>query len=202
MSQAFDDILRERMSVRSFTDAPVDPAVVRHAIEMAGWAPSPHGTQPWRFAGLESQDSRTALAEAMAADWKRQLSLDGDPPAEIARRAANSRERLTTAPIVVVLSLDLSRSHLYPDTARQDAERLMAVQSLGAAAQNFLLSVHEQGLAAGWMCAPLFAPEVVRTAIGLPEHLIPHALFPVGHMKQPPKRRPRLLADDLIAAWL
>ena len=38
----------------------------------------------------------------------------------------------------------------------------MAIQSLGAAVQNFLLQIHASGYDAGWMCAPLFA----RTSCG------------------------------------
>lgn len=201
MIDQFSETLRGRASVRSFSPEPIDPEIVRRAIDLAGWAPSPHGTQPWRFAVVESQAERQRLATAMAVSWEQQLALDGDDPAIIAHRSRRSQERLTTAPVVVVLCLDLSRAHTYPDRARSEAEELMAIQSLGAAAQNFLLAIHAQGLAAGWMCAPLFCPDLVRETLDLPDHLVPHAMFPVGQMDQPPKRRPRVPVDDLIAAW-
>lgn len=200
-SQHFPDLVRERSSVRAFETTPIDPGLVRQAIELAGWAPSPHGSQPWRFAVVAAQEARTRLSQAMAKSWREQLALDGDDADVIQRRVRRSQERLERAPVVVVMCLDLSRGQLYPDELRQRAEYLMAVQSLGAAAQNFLLAVHAQGLDAGWMCAPLFCPDVVRDVLGLSENLVPHAIFPIGRAAALPKRRPRLPVDDLIAAW-
>ncbi|MGC4190110.1 MAG: nitroreductase family protein [Thermomicrobiales bacterium] len=193
--------IRERSSVRSFRSDPIPLDLVRQAIEAAGWAPSPHGTQPWRFAVIVSQSSRERLSSAMAEVWRAQLRLDGAPETVVEHRLARSRERLETAPVVVVLCLYLGDAHAYPDADRQDAEVTMAIQSLGAAAQNFLLALHALGLDAGWMCAPLFNPDTVRTALRLDESLIPHAMFPVGIMDNPPKRRPRRPVDTLIALW-
>lgn len=194
-------VIRERSSVRSFRSDPIPLDAVRMAIDAAGWAPSPHGTQPWRFAVIVSQQSRERLSEAMAEVWRAQLRLDGTPEAMVEHRLARSRERLETAPVVVVLCLHLGDAQEYPDAERRTAEELMAVQSLGAAAQNFLLALHAQGLDAGWMCAPLFNPETVRATLGLARTLTPHAMFPVGFMDAPPKRRPRRPVDELIALW-
>ncbi len=200
-SQLIDDVIPGRSSIRAFRNDPVDTTIVQHAIEMAGWAPSPHGTQPWRFVVIESLAARETLARDMAVTWERQLSQDGDDRAEIIRRTRRSQDRLITAPVVVVLCLDLSRAQDYPDSERNHAEYLMAVQSLGAAAQTFLLAIHAGGLDAGWMCAPLFIPAIVRESLDLEDHLVPHAMFPVGRMVSPSRRRPRVQIDELIAGW-
>ena len=63
--------------MRAFERSPVPRSIVEQAIRAAGWAPSPHGRQPWRFVVIESLVRRTKLADAMAADWQRQLELDG-----------------------------------------------------------------------------------------------------------------------------
>ncbi len=195
------DAIAGRSSVRAFLPEAVPGELIRTAIEAAGWAPSPHGTQPWRFVVIESVTARYLLAQEMASTWRAQLRMDGDDPGTVERRLSRSQERLESAPVVVILALYLEHAADYPDTPRQTAEELMAVQSLGAAAQNFLLALHAQGLDAGWMCAPLFCPDVVRETLGLPQELIPHAMFPVGKMAAPPKRRPRLPVDELITAW-
>jgi coenzyme F420-0:L-glutamate ligase/coenzyme F420-1:gamma-L-glutamate ligase len=77
----------------------------------------------------------------------------------------------------------------------------MAIQSLGAAVQNFMLTVYAAGLDTGWMCAPLFCPEIVRDSLGLSHSLIPQALLPVGYAAKDPVRRPRLPVDELIVDW-
>jgi coenzyme F420-0:L-glutamate ligase/coenzyme F420-1:gamma-L-glutamate ligase len=194
-------ITRGRRSVRSFRPGPVPREAVVRAVAAAGWAPSPHGTQPWRFVVLESRERRAELADALSATWRSQLSLDSQDPAEIERRVRNSRDRLVTPPLLVLLCRYLPDTHVYPDPERRAAEQTMATQSLGAAAQNFLLSLYADGLDAGWMCAPLFAPDVIVATLGLDPALEPHAFFPVGYAARDPSRRPRRPTEDLIARW-
>jgi PPOX class probable F420-dependent enzyme len=194
-------IIQGRRSVRAFRPDPVSSESVKRAIAAAGWAPSPHGRQPWRFAVVEAASRRLALADAMAHSWQEQLELDGQAPEIVQHRLSRSRERLLTAPILIVVCLYLDDLDTYPDTDRQAAETTMAIQSLGAAVQNLLLTVYADGLDAGWMCAPLFCPEVVRETLALDERLIPHALIPIGHAAKDPVRRPRMPLDDLIISW-
>ena len=192
------EVIRDRSTVRSFQKTGIDRGLVIEAIEAAGWAPSPHGTQPWRFVIVEDTDDRFRLAASMGAAWREQLRLDATDEEIIEMRVRRSQERLERAPVVVVLCLYLGDAQQYPDIGRQRSEELMAIQSLGAAAQNFLLALHVLGLDSGWMCAPLFCPEVVRYQLGLGPEFEPHAMFPVGRMATPPRRRPRKPVADLI----
>ena len=197
----FAALVRGRRSVRSFSSQSVPRAAIEQAIAAAGWAPSPHGRQPWRFAVVEAAARREALARAMAATWEEQLLLDGQPAEVVARRLARSQERLHAAPILVVPCLYLADLDVYPDADRQQSEETMAIQSLGAAIQNFLLAIYAAGLEAGWMCAPLFCPDLVREQLGLADALIPHAMIPVGYAAHEPVRRERLPLASLIATW-
>lgn len=194
-------IVQGRRSVRAFATRPVDPELIRQAIAMAGWAPSPHGRQPWRFAVVERPDRKLALADAMAATWQAQLELDGQEAEIVQIRLAKSRERILTAPVLIVPCLYLADLDVYPDADRQAAETTMAIQSIGAAIQNLLLALYAAGLDGGWMCAPLFCPDVVRDTLGLDAALIPHALIPVGYAAKDPVRRDRLPLDRLIVSW-
>lgn len=200
-SQALEDVIPGRRSVRAFTPGPVPRDLIERAIEAAGWAPSPHGRQPWRFLILESVERRALLAEAMAASWREQLELDGQPSEVVEVRLAKSRERMLNASLLILPCLYLEDLDVYPDAGRQGAERIMAIQSIGAAIQNLLLSLYASGLDAGWMCAPLFCPELVRETLGLDAALIPHAMIPIGYAAKEPVRRPRRSVDELIVGW-
>jgi coenzyme F420-0:L-glutamate ligase/coenzyme F420-1:gamma-L-glutamate ligase len=200
-SPQLDTVIRGRRSVRAFTSDPVPRHIIELAVEAAGWAPSPHGRQPWRFVVLESAERKLKLTEAMAATWQAQLELDGQDAVIVETRLRKSRERLLTAPVLLIACLYLEDLDDYPDPMRQEAEATMAVQSIGAAIQNLLLSVYASGYDAGWMCAPLFCPEVVADALDLDAVLIPHALVPIGRAAKDPTRRPRLPTAELIAAW-
>ena len=194
-------LVRGRRSVRAFDTRPVAREIIAEAIAAAGWAPSPHGRQPWRFAVVEAQERREALADAMAETWRSQLRLDGQDAAVVEARLEKSKERLQRAPVLIVPCLYLEGLDVYPDADRQQAEEMMAVQSFGAAVQNLLLSLYAAGVDGGWMCAPLFCPDVVRDALGLDASLTPHALIAVGYAASDPVRRPRLPLDQLIVDW-
>lgn len=194
----FDALIRGRRSVRRLRPDPVPRELVMQVIEAGAWAPSPHGTQPWRFAILTSQQEKERLADAMADAWAENLAMDGQAPEIIAKRLAGSRRRLLEAPVLIIVSLYLGDLDRYPDAERQAAETTMAIQSLGAAVQNMLLTAYWLGLDAGWMCAPLFCPDVTRATLGLPDDVIPHALLPLGYVAADPKRRPRRPLADLI----
>jgi F420 biosynthesis protein FbiB-like protein len=167
-------------------------------LEAARWAPSPHGRQPWRFVVLREPTSNIRLAEAMGEEWQRQLAMDGQDQARVEERLRISRMRIRTAPVLIIPCLYLQEMDHYPDLERQRAEEIMAIQSLGCAVQNMLLTAYELGLDAGWMCAPLFCPEIVQAALDLEQTLIPHALIPVGYAAADPNRRPHKPIEELV----
>ena len=116
--------------------------------------PLPHGRQPWRFAVLTKEATKERLARAMGEEWRANLEMDGQSVEIVEKRLEGSRRRLLDAPVLVLICLYLEDLDAYPDAERQRGETTMAVQSLGAAAQNVLLTAYESGLDAGWMCAP------------------------------------------------
>lgn len=197
----FLPLARGRRSVRQYTSDPVPRPLIEQVLEAARWAPSPHGSQPWRFVVLTRDAAKERLAEAMGAAWQRNLEMDGQPASIVAVRLAKSRERILRAPALVMPCLNLTGLDHYPDPVRQGAETTMAIQSLGAAVQNMLLAAYAAGLDGGWMCAPLFCPEVVRDALALDAALIPHALITLGYAAQDPVRRARRPLDDLIVRY-
>jgi F420 biosynthesis protein FbiB-like protein len=193
------DAVRGRRSVRRYLGKEVAPDLVYKVLEAGRWAPSPHGRQPWRFAVVTREETKERLARAMGEEWRANLEMDGQAPEVVEKRLEGSRRRLLDAPVLVLLCLHLQDLDVYPDAARQQSETTMAVQSLGAAAQNMLLAAYDLGLDAGWMCAPLFSPGEVVEALGLDQMLVPHALLTLGYAEgDPPKRRSRGPLEDLI----
>ncbi len=194
-------LIRERRSVRAYQARPVAREVLEQMIEAAGWAPSPHGRQPWRFVVLTRPEPKARLAEQMGETWQRNLQMDGQSAEIVALRLEKSRQRILNAPALIMPCLYLEDLDHYPDEQRQADETTMAIQSLGAAIQNMLLTAYNLGLDTGWMCAPLFCPDVVCAALELDPRLIPQALITVGYAAADPKRRARLPLDRLIVRF-
>ncbi len=181
------EAIRARRSIRRYTDQSVDRAMIDAALEAATHAPSAHNRQPWRFAVVTSPEAKTRLASAMGKRLRADRLADGDSPDIVEADAARSYARITTAPVVILACLTMSDMDKYPDARRGDAERIMAIQSVAAAIQNFLLAAHALGLDTSWMCAPLFAPGEARAALDLPDDWEPQALITMGYPAVEPK---------------
>jgi coenzyme F420-0:L-glutamate ligase/coenzyme F420-1:gamma-L-glutamate ligase len=178
-AQLWHELVADRRSVRRYHSDPVPADLVRRILEAACWAPSAHNRQPWRFATLTSSPAKERLAYAMGKRLRADRLRDGDPASVIEEDVARSHARITGAPLVILVALDMAEMDRYPDK-RQRAEHLMAVQSTAMATQNLLLAAHAEGLGACWMCAPLFCPELVIETLGLPKGWDPQALVTLG----------------------
>ncbi|HLJ18923.1 MAG TPA: nitroreductase family protein [Stellaceae bacterium] len=191
-SEVLYRLIAERRSIRRYRANPVPAETLDRLLAAARWAPSAHNRQPWRFATLTSPRWKDRLARAMGERLRRDRLADGDPLDAIEQDVARSYARITGAPVVIAVSLDMSDMDRYPDD-RQRAERTMAVQSTAMATQNLLLAAHAEGLGACWMCAPLFCPEVVIEALALPKGWEPQAIVTLGEPAaagKPATRRP------------
>jgi coenzyme F420-0:L-glutamate ligase / coenzyme F420-1:gamma-L-glutamate ligase len=198
LSPAVGQLIRGRRSVRRYQPQPVPQAALLALLEAARWAPSAHNRQPWRFCVVTSTEAKTELSRRMSARWQQDLSADGTDPEWIARRIAISHARLTGSPALIVPSVTLEDMDVYPDVQRNEAEYIMAVQSVALACQNLLLAVHDLGLGASWLCAPLFAPELVRDVLDLPDHWQPQAILTVGYPAEHKEKDRAPLAGQVV----
>jgi coenzyme F420-0:L-glutamate ligase / coenzyme F420-1:gamma-L-glutamate ligase len=191
--------MRERRSIRRYSPQSLPDGLIERLIDAARFAPSAHNRQPWRFAILRS-DEKVRLAEAMADRLRADRLADGDDPQAVGRDAANSRARIVGAPAAILACCTLGDMDSYPDPRRMAAERTMAVQSTAMAVQNLLLLAHAEGLAACWMCAPLFCPDTVRVALALPADWEPQALITLGRAANAGRPRERRAVAE-VARW-
>lgn len=189
-----------RRTIRQFTDEPVEEQIVRAAIASAVTAPSPHHTTPWRFAVLREQPVRTRLLNAMTERWIADLRATPgiDEPA-IAKRIARG-DILRTAPVLLLGFLDLrDAAHVYPDAARNAAERDLFMVAGGAAMQSLMIRLAAEGLGSAWISSTIFCADVVREVLGLSQSHQPLGAIALGHpAQQAPVRQARSAQDFLI----
>ena len=192
------EFLRTRRSIRRFKTDPIPDSVLQEIITTATFAPSAHNRQPWRFVILRTLQAKTCLAEAMAMDFRRDLEKDKVPEIEINRLTNRSRERIISAPAVVVICADSSEMDVYPDPKRKKAEYIMAVQSVANAGMQLLLAIHAEGLGAVWTCSPLFAPDTVQNALDISKTWEPQAMFLIGYADELPKSKVMKEVQSLV----
>lgn len=193
----FWQVVRGRRSIRRYADAPVARELIERVLEAARWAPSAHNRQPWRFAVTASAERKSALARAMGECLRADLQRDGVPQDVIEKDATRSFQRLTNAPVVIVVCVTMRDMDSYADVRRNHAEYLMATQSVAMAIQNLLLAAHAAGLGACWMCAPLFVPETVREVLQLDADWEPQALITLGYAAEE-RTKTRAALNDVV----
>lgn len=183
--------LEARRSIRAYLDHPVPRALLDRWVEAACIAPAPHHSRPWRFVVLDDAASKDALAHGMGERWRHDLLADGLDPARVDALVTASHTKLTGAPALVLACLTSDGLDEYADDGRRIAEWGLALLSLGAAVENLMLAVADDGWASCWVAAPMFCPAEARDALGLPGPWLPHALVTVGRPDPAYVGRPR-----------
>lgn len=176
-----------RRTVREFTGDPVDPAVLTRCVDIARTAPAPHHTDPVRFVWV--REHRSALLEAMQAEWEADLASDGWSADRIAKRTARGQV-LRAATEIVIPCITGDGRHHYPDERRRLAEHTMFTVAGGAAVQALLIALAAEGLGSAWISSTIFCPTVVRSVLDLPADWEPLGAVGIGHPATTPTPRP------------
>jgi coenzyme F420-0:L-glutamate ligase/coenzyme F420-1:gamma-L-glutamate ligase len=178
------DVIKQRRSIRKYLPQQVPRELVEEVLVAAGWAPSAHNSQPWRFIVLADNSVKRELADAMADAWVADLAKYGLTVEENNRK--ERVERFANASVLILACLTMDGLRKFPDKQRQMSERDLAMQSLGAAIQNLLLMAHVKGLGACWFCAPGFCKDTVRKVLRIPVAVEPEAFVLIGYPAETP----------------
>ena len=172
----FSEVVRRRRMVRSYTDRPVDPALVERALEHATRAPSAGFSQGWAFVVLDTPE-----------DVRRFWAASTDSVAEPDRWLAG----MMRAPVVVVpCSVKAAYLDRYaePDkgwTDRDERRWPMPFWHLDTAMASLLIlqTVTDAGLGACFFGIVPDREVEVRRALGLPDSGDPHPIgaITIGH---------------------
>jgi coenzyme F420-0:L-glutamate ligase/coenzyme F420-1:gamma-L-glutamate ligase len=187
-----------RRSVRQFADEPVPPHLVEAAVAEALTAPAPHHTRPVRFVWLQTPASRIRLLDRMRNKWRSDLAGDGKPAVVIERRVERG-QILYDAPEVVIPMLVPDGAHSYPDAERTDAEHTMFTVAVGAAVQALLVALAVRGLGSCWIGSTIFAADLVRDELALPDDWESLGAIAIGYPQEhPADPRPPAQVDGLL----
>ena len=149
------EAIMTRRSIRAFGGEPVSEAQLETLLAAAMNAPSTGDGRPWHFVVTTDRSQLDALADA----------VDG----------GNAMFRQAQAAILICLDESLEKFKGF------------APQDCSCAAQNLQLAAHDLGLGTVWIAVIGIPPRVAgcRAVLGVPEHITPFALFPLGVPAEP-----------------
>lgn len=179
----FDVVLRQR-ACRRFDDRPVDDDLVARCLTAATHAPSAENLQPWVFVVVRHAQQRAAIADITRRVWRqagRPRSEGRLAPALLDEVDAGAETGLAGAPVLVVVCGDSTTAH-----------RSTLPSSVYPATQNLLLAANALGLGSALTTLATLAVDELSDVLGLPNHLHPMAVIPLGWPARPlapPRRR-------------
>jgi nitroreductase len=192
----FQDVVRRRKMVRSYTDEPVDPAIVDRAVANATRAPSAGFSQGWGFLVLDTP-----------ADVRRYWEVTTDEGVEVDSWLGG----MTRAPVIV---LPCSNKQAYlerytePDkgsTPAEEQEWPVPFWHMDAAMASLLIlqTVVDAGLGGCFFGVPSDVVGAVREAFGVPPQFKPVGAITIGHPATggaagSPSRRGRRPQDEVV----
>ncbi len=186
-----------RRSVRSFNSDPVDGHLIEAAVAEALTAPAPHHTRPVRFVWVQDHDVRVGLLDAMKDRWRADLLSDGRDPDAVERRVGRG-QILYDAPELIIPFMVPDGAHSYPDAQRTAAEHTMFTVAVGAAVQALLVALAVRGVGSCWIGSTIFAPDLVRASLSLPDDWEPLGAIAIGYPLSPSGPRDPVQTDGLL----
>ena len=167
-NQAITTIMT-RVSVREFTGKKISEAQIDTLLRAAMSAPSAINKQPWAFIVVTDEAIIAKLGEALP------------------------YSRCSNKPAVAIIPCgDLTK-------AIQGEMANFWINDVSAATENLLLAAHAMGLGAVWtgLHPDMNRARLVQEMLGLPEHIIPLCVVPVGVPAEQPEVKDKYKPENI-----
>jgi nitroreductase len=157
------EVIRNRHSVRNFSDKMPPKKIIDEIIKYANLAPSAGNLQARDFVIIDDNTIKEKLSTA-----------------------AFHQKFIVEAPIDIVVCANLKRISSYGNRGRE----LYCIQDASAAVEYILLLAVDNGLDACWVGA--FDEKKVSTILNLPSYVRPIAIIPIGYSNTQKISTPRM----------
>lgn len=162
-------LIKARRSIRDFQKKDIPDAVIRKLTDAIIWAPSAGNLQSRKFYFISDSKTKRSLAGA-----------------------AFNQGFIAEAPLIVVGCTDNRIKSRYGERGTD----LYAIQDVACSVMNMMLVASENGLGSVWVGA--FRERDVFEILGLPGHLRPVAMVPIGYPTRTPSAPPRVSAKEAV----
>jgi iodotyrosine deiodinase len=183
-ARRFYGVMKQRRSVRYFSDRPVSGETIRACIAAAGTAPSGANKQPWRFVAVQDPGLKAQIRQAAEREEREFYERRATPEwlADLAPLGTDpDKEFLEVAPWLVVVFKMMKTDPEPPDSPApgQQGKVYYVDESVGIACGLFIAAVHHAGLVT--LTHTPSPMGFLTSLLGRPAHERPYLLLPVGH---------------------
>jgi iodotyrosine deiodinase len=177
-AQQFYEVIKQRRTVRHFSDRPVPREVIENIIRAAGTAPSGANKQPWRFVAVQDPSIKKEIREAAENEEREFYHRRANAQWITDLKAIGTDEHkafLEIAPWLIAV-FKLAKD----DLLQNGSDQVYYVnESVGIAVGLLLAAAHHAGLATlAHTPSPMkFLARILRR----PEYERPYLLIPIGY---------------------
>ena len=175
----FETCVKERRSVRRFTEEKVDHETIEKIIDLARYSPSWKNTQTARYYVIEDADMIRKIGEDAV------LGFEG-----------NQKTLAKAQQLVVVATVNKRCGYERDGSYTTSKEDRWEMFDAGIACQTFSLAAHSLGV--GSVMMGIFDEQKIAEIIGLPEGQSVSCLLAIGYPKFTPDPVPRKEVADLL----
>ena len=169
----FFDVIKNRHSIRTFSDQPVEDEKLQQILETANLAPSAGNLQAYEIYVVTDAKKRDGLS-----------------------CAALAQEYVAVAPVALVFC---THPELTEGRYTERGTRLYTVQDATIACAFAMLAATNLGLGSVWVGT--FDEKVVRLILGAPDSQVPVVILAIGYAAEFPDQHPRRPLNQL-AHWV
>ena len=194
-------IIFSRRDVRSgFVGGRIPDDALNRILDAAHHAPSVGFSQPWNFIIIRDAATRRRVKESF--DEERLLAAQGAEEPRRSKYLSLKLEGILDSDINVCVTYDPTR--FGPFVIGRNSIPETGVYSVCCAVQNLWLAARAEGVGVGWVS--ILSNDVLRDALGLPEHVVPVAYLCLGYVDRFSDRPdlektgwlPRLPLEDVV----
>lgn len=195
-------IIKERRSVRRFTQDPVDKEVIREIIQAGRYAPSAENSQPWKFIVITNTDEIQHLSRRIKEELQKLIKRRWI--ARFSLKELKDEDTLRFLYAVSCTKEDTIFFHAPVLVFIITKDRLMYDESCACCAQNMMLAAHALGIGSCWIgfaSALGLSPEML-TRLGVPETYHISAALVFGHPQEKPKKASIRKIEADVINWI
>lgn len=175
----FNEILRNRQSIRKFKDEQIPDADLHELAVAAGTAPSGKNIQNWHFTFVKNQEIKDAIYDAVL-EKNEEISkmmdeVDKKQGDRFRKFAKNFTLFITKAPVLAVIMTETYTPSGYKEYELINADRETlddlislrnpGMQNLGAAIENLTLKAVELGYGSCWLTSANYAADKIENIL-------------------------------------
>lgn len=191
------DSIKNRRSIRKYTDKMVSKKDIEEIIQAAMLAPSAKNRQPWKYI-VYTMDSKDRILDVMEKGLIRER--DGKCILPYSSRgltdAFNTLKIMRQAPILIMVMNPGGFSPFDQLIADDRITEICDSLSIGASIQNMLLTATEKGIGSLWIANTCFAYTELEEYLEMPGQLVGAVIL--GYADEDPAPRPRKALKDVI----